>query len=168
MHRPRRRPQGAVALQVAPKDKGARLACGARRLEGQDAVLQSLAAEEGVGVGLKPRRPDDAFVLHHAQMRKRIEEAQVTLGNRNHAHRTFRQVWAGRRICKALCNQAQTTGTVGDKRRHLNLLAQRIHHRIGNLEQPTIDGAATHMRRLSVQNRGLSPEYARPANRKRL
>ena len=25
MHRPRRRPQGAVALQVAPKDKGARL-----------------------------------------------------------------------------------------------------------------------------------------------
>lgn len=86
MRWPRQRPQGAVAPQVASKDKGARLACGARRLGGQDAALQPLAAEEGVGVGLKPRRPDNAFVLHHAQMRKRIEEAQVALGNSNCAH----------------------------------------------------------------------------------
>lgn len=85
MHRHCQRPQGAVAPQVAPEDKGARLACGTRRLEGQDAVLQPLAAEEGVGVGLKPRRPDNAFVLHHAQMRKRIEEAQVAFGNGNRA-----------------------------------------------------------------------------------
>ena len=98
MRWPRRRPQGAVAPQVASKDKGARLVGGARRVGGNSAGLQPLAAEESVGVGLKPRRPDNAFVLHHAQMRKRIEEAQVTLGNRNLACRTFRQVRARRRI----------------------------------------------------------------------
>lgn len=61
----------------------------ARRLEGQDAALQPLAAEEGVGVGLKPRRPDNAFIPHHAQMRKSIEEAQVTLGNRDLTRRAL-------------------------------------------------------------------------------
>lgn len=71
-------------------ERGGRTPCVRRpTIEGRDAALQPLAAEEGVGVGLKPRRPDNAFIPHHAQMRKSIEEAQVTLGNRDLTRRAL-------------------------------------------------------------------------------
>ena len=66
MHRHCQRPQGAVAPQVAPKDKGARLTCGARRLEEQDAlprqrpqgavVPQIVPKEEGARLACGARR----------------------------------------------------------------------------------------------------------------
>lgn len=103
-------------------------------------------------------RANDALVTVEAQMRKRVEEAQVATAERDFGNGTGRvhRVRDGGCTCSntacgdasnAPRDHAEPARAVDDKARHVDVLAYGIHHGIGDLRKPAVDGATAHMRR---------------------